>query len=370
MSGGENGWGAGPAEHWRALVPPDRLLAWMDENGLGRGPLRDIEPLTGGTQNLLLRLKREDRGYVLRRPPLHPNSDGNATMRREARVLAALAGTDVPHPAFIAACSDPDVIGAAFYLMQPVDGFNATVGLPALHAGSPAVRHGMGVGIVDALATLASVDHRAVGLGDFGRAEGWLERQVPRWQALLDGYRRYEGWSGPHGISGIDAVARWLEVHRPSAYEPGILHGDYHLANVLYRPDGPEIAAIIDWELVSIGPPLLDFAWLLATWPGPGGSGPLPMVRVEPWDGFPSAGELVSRYAARTGRDLEHLAWYAVLACFRLGIILEGTNARAAAGLAHRGTGDALRRAAVGLFERALDWMERSDRTGDLFTPG
>ena len=349
---------------WQALVPPERLLAWMDEAGLGRGPLEEVEPLTGGTQNVLLRFRRDGRSYVLRRPPLHPNQDGNATIGREARVLAALAGTDVPHPGFIAACADPDVLGAAFYLMEPVEGFNPTVGLPALHAGSVSVRRAMGEAIIDALATLSRVDHRAVGLGDFGRADGWLERQVPRWRALLDSYRRYDGWLGPAGIPGVEEVARWLEARRPGACAPGILHGDYHLSNVLYRPDGPEVAAIVDWELVSIGPPLLDLGWLLATWPDPNGQGPLPMIRVEPWLGWPEPRHLVRRYAEATGREPEDLAWYAVLACFRLGIILEGTQARAAAGRADPTTGDLLHRATIGLFERALGWMESREPWG------
>ena len=125
---------------WRTLADPERLLGWMDSQGLGEGPLENVQTLTGGTQNLLLKFERAGRGYVLRRPPLHPRMDGNATMQREMRALGALAGTDVPHPGLIAGCQDASVIGCMFYLMEPIDGFNATVGMPPLHAGNPAVR--------------------------------------------------------------------------------------------------------------------------------------------------------------------------------------------------------------------------------------
>ena len=134
-----------------------------------------------------------------------------------------------------------------------------------------------------------------------------------------------------------------------------MIHGDYHLANVLYRFDGPELAAIVDWELTTIGDPLLDLGWLLATWPEGGEAG---NVSVTPWDGFPTADELVERYAGQTDRDLTHMRWYGVLACYKLGIILEGTHARAAAGKAEQATGEALHNQTLGLFRRALRWID------------
>ena len=126
------------------------LQAWMDEQGLGSGPLEAVQRLSGGTQNILLRFTRAGRDYVLRRPPPVLRANSNETMRREARALAALAGTGVPHPGLIAACPDETVIGAAFYLMEPIDGFNATQGLPVLHAGDAAMRGRMGLAMVDA----------------------------------------------------------------------------------------------------------------------------------------------------------------------------------------------------------------------------
>ncbi|HEY2751750.1 phosphotransferase family protein [Phenylobacterium sp.] len=341
---------------WRGLVDLDRLAAWMDARGLERGPIEEAVRPPGGTQNILIRFRRASRWFMLRRPPLSPRFNGSETMRREARVLGALAPSEVPHPRLIAACPQEDVLGAAFYLMEPIEGFNPTVGLPALHAGDPGVRRGMGLALVDGIAALGRVDHVAAGLADFGRAEGFLERQVGRWKKQLASYNEYEGWAGPGEIEGLDEVGAWLEAHRPQSFRPGIIHGDYHLANVLYRFDGPQLAAIVDWELTTIGDPLLDLGWLLATWPED--SGPeAGAVSVKPWDGFPSAAELVDRYADQTERDLSAIHWYGVLACYKLGIILEGTHARAAAGKAEVETGERLHAQTLGLFRRALRWI-------------
>lgn len=346
-------------EHGAAQAPEgvdlERLTGWMDAQGLGAGPLDDVERLTGGTQNILLRFRRGERMYVLRRPPVHLRGDSNETMRREARVLAALAGADVPHPGLIAACPGEDVIGAAFYLMEPVDGFNPTQGLPPLHAGSEAVRRRMGLSLVEGIAALGALDYRERGLDGLGRIDGYLERQVSRWKAQLASYAEFPDWEGPGGIPGVERVAGWLDAHRPPSFEPGIIHGDYHLANVMYRRDSGDLAAIVDWELTTIGDPLLDLGWLLATWPlddrADGAA-----VSVRPWTGFPTAAELVEHYRPRTRRDMAHLDWYAVLACYKLGIILEGSHARASAGKAPREIGDRLHAQTVSLFERALRW--------------
>lgn len=337
-------------------VDLDRLTVWMDGQGLGSGPLEDVNLLGGGTQNVLLKFSRAGRGYVLRRPPPHLRANSNETMRREARMLAALKGTAVPHPELIAACPEEDVLGAAFYLMEPIDGFNPATGLPPLHAGSADIRHRMGLALVEGIAALGALDYRERGLEGFGKVDSYLERQVARWKSQLDGYAQYAGWPGPSGIPGVDEVATWLERHRPASFEPGIIHGDYHLANVMFRHDGPELAAIVDWELTTIGDPLLDLGWLLATWQEsetPREFG----VNIQPWGGFPSPTELVEHYRPRTHRDMSAIDWYAVLACYKLGLILEGTFARACAGQAPKETGDRLHAHTVSLFERALRWI-------------
>jgi aminoglycoside phosphotransferase (APT) family kinase protein len=344
-------------ETWQQLVDLDRLGAWMGGQGLGRGPIENPSPLTGGTQNILLRFQRDGRAYVLRRSPRHPRGDGNVTNRREARVLGALAATEVPHPKLIAACSSEDVIGAAFYLMEPIDGFNATVALPPLHAADAAIRRQMGFALVDGALALGRVDHIAVGLGDFGKSEGFLERQVPRWRALLESYHDYKEWPGPLEIPGIAEVADWLTRHTPKQFTPGLLHGDYHLANVMFRNDGPQLAAIVDWELTTIGDPLLDIGWIMATWPDLDGH-TTSEIGITPWTGFPQIDELVAHYAAGSARDTSQIRWYGVLGCYKLGLILEGTYARACAGLASKATGDRLHKSCIKLFQRALGWLE------------
>ncbi len=245
--------------------------------------------------------------------------------------------------------------GAVFYLMEPVDGFNPTVGLPELHAGDAAVRHGMGLSAVDAIAALGAVDHVAVGLGDMGHPDGFLERQVPRWLDELASYDRHDGYPGPD-IPGLDEVAAWLDAHRPGSFRPGISHGDYHLANLLFRPDGPEVAAVVDWEMCTVGDPLLDLGWLLATWPSGGDGGVAGAIGTA--GGLPTAVELIDRYAERSDRDLTNIAWYEVMACFKLGIVLEGTHARAFAGKAPVEIGDLLHATTVVLFTRALERID------------
>ena len=332
------------------------LAHWMDEHDLGEGPIVDVVRLTGGTQNILLRFRRQDRRYVLRRPPPHLRKNSNETMRREARMLAALAGTAVPHPALIADCADEHVLGAAFYLMEPIEGFNPTTGLPPFHAASPQIRHRMGLALVEGIAALGALDYRCLPLTGFGRPENYLDRQVARWKTQLASYAEFSQWTGPGEIPGIDQVADWLDAHKPKAFEPGLIHGDYHLANVMYHNDSAELAAIVDWELTTIGDPLLDLGWLLATWPE-SDEPSADSVSVHPWAGFPKAEELVEHYRSRTVRSLVDLDWYAVLACYKLGIILEGTHARACAGKAPRETGDLLHAKTVALFERALRWI-------------
>jgi aminoglycoside phosphotransferase (APT) family kinase protein len=216
--------------------------------------------------------------------------------------------------------------GAVFYLMEAVEGINP-----------------------------GAVDHVAAGLADVGRPDGFLERQVPRWRAQLRSYGDVPGYPGP-GLPHVEEVARWLEAHRPATFRPGLVHGDYHLNNVLLATARPRVAAVVDWEMCTVGDPLLDLGWLLVTWPvdadelpaGPVAGGPLAEA-----GGLPTPAELVEAYARHSERDLSAVAWYTVLAGFKLGIVLEGTHARAHTGQADRDTGERLHRAAVGLLARS-----------------
>ena len=330
---------------------------WMSREGLGDGPIESVTSIVGGTQNIMLRFTHAGRDYVFRRGPQHLRPVSNSVILRETRVLRALADTDVPHPALIAVCEDTSVLGdAVFYLMEPVDGFNAGSELPALHADNAGIRHDMGLSMADAIARLGAVDHIAVGLADFGKPDGFLDRQVPRWLSELESYAKFANYPGPD-IGDVDAVATWLRDRQPSTFSPGIMHGDYHAANVMFSRTGPELVAIVDWEMCTIGDPLLDLGWMLATWYRPGDQPPLPNVFMSA-GGLATPDELVARYAQNTTRDLSKIDWYTVLSCFKLGIILEGTNARAAAGLAPKEIGDVLHTATVRLFERAMATMD------------
>jgi aminoglycoside phosphotransferase (APT) family kinase protein len=332
----------------------EAVTEWMSQQGLGDGPLEDVSKISGGTQNIMLRFTRSGRPYVLRRGPKHLRPRSNVVIMRETEVLAALAGTDVPHPHLIASCADTDVLGdAVFYLMEPVDGFNAGEELPPPHSGDPAVRFEMGLSMADALAKLGAVDYAAVGLSDFGKPTGFLERQVPRWLSELESYQEFENYPGPD-IPGVDDVATWLEQGRPSAWTPGIMHGDYHAANVMFSRTGPGVVAIVDWEMCTIGDPLLDLGWLLATWGQSAAFGGTLFDK----GGLAGTDDLVERYARNTTRDLSHITWYTVLACFKLGIVLEGTQARASAGKAPKEVGELLHETTVRLFEQALTLME------------
>jgi aminoglycoside phosphotransferase (APT) family kinase protein len=336
-----------------SVLDRSAIAAWMDEQGLGCGELGEFAPLPGGTQNVMAMFSRSGRRYVIRRGPRHLRPRSNQNITREMTLLEALGSTEVPHARLIASCRREDVLhGAVFYLMEPVDGFNAAVSLPASWLADRDIRHRMGMSLVDALADLGSVDYEQAGLAGFGKPDGFLERQVPRWMSELESFSRLAGYAGPE-LGDVDSVANWLADNRPSVEQPGILHGDYHVANVMFAHDRPEVAAILDWEMSTIGDSVLDLGALLAVWPLADGQPDLIGSAYALAGGLPSEGELVARYAERSGRDVTAIDWYAVLGCFKLGIVLEGTYARAHAGQADMATGERLHATALQLFERA-----------------
>ncbi|MGW5309694.1 phosphotransferase family protein [Nocardia thailandica] len=328
------------------------ITAWMDAEGLPGGPVGAVAAIGGGTQNIMLRFTRGDREYVLRRGPKHLRPKSNEVIAREFRLLGALDGAGVRAPHVIAACPDDGVIGAVFYLMDPIDGFNPQTELPALHAGDAEIRRQMGLSAVEAIARLGGVDYAALGLADYGRPDGFLERQVPRWLGELESYGANEGYPGPE-IPGVARIADWLERHRPAEWTPGILHGDCHLANMMFEYDSPRVAAMVDWEMSTIGDPLLDLGWQLATRPEPGTAGAGLMGTLGQVGGLPTPAEMIEHYGRFSDRDLSAVTWYTVLACFKLGIVLEGTHARAFAGKAPKQIGDFLHAVTLELFDQA-----------------
>lgn len=335
------------------LLDAERLGDWVRQHGLGPGEIKGVRVLGGGSQNVLVRFSLGEQRFVLRRPALHARPDAARTVAREAQVLAALARTDVPHPRLAAPAEESsDVIGAPFYVMEYIDGFHV-LDMPDHAVGDPASRKSMSLALVDALARLAAVDPASIGLGGFGRLEDFLERQVPRWARQLESYAEFDGWPGPSCLPGIREMAAWLEAKRPACFAPGLMHGDYHIGNALFRrrPQGYEVAAIVDWEMAALGAPLLDLARLLVSWPDASGQSSLSLP--VDWAGFPPREELMARYQLRTGCDMSQLPWFEMLACYKLAIILEGTHARACAGLASADAGSRLHASALKLLDRA-----------------
>ncbi|WP_397584742.1 phosphotransferase family protein [Sphingorhabdus sp.] len=335
------------------VINVDRLAVWMREKDYGDDPITSVRLLKGGTQNILLSIEMGRARVVLRRPPINPRPGSDRVILREAQILRALAQTDVPHAKLIALCEDESVIGVPFYVMEEVEGFNATNGLPPLHENDHEMRRQMGFEFIDCIAALGALDHRAIGLGDFGNPDGFLQRQVARWQKQLAGYSDFNGWPGWATPEDVDYVSSYLMANQPDGFSPGILHGDYSLGNVLFSNSSKTINAVLDWELTTIGDPLVDLGHIVATWQGSGGPD-LTVLRVEPWHGFPGLEEIIGRYGEQSARDLSNIGWYIVLACYRLAIIIEGTFARSCAGLASKEDGILLHENAVRLLARAM----------------
>jgi aminoglycoside phosphotransferase (APT) family kinase protein len=300
-----------------ALVDPVRLAGWMDEQGLPGAGVPELAFIMGGSQNEIYSVRRGGAHYVLRRPPGVVPPGRNKTMLREYRVLSALNGTDVPHAHAVAVCEDESLMGSTFYLMEHVDGWSpvSVSTWPAPFDTDPAARAELGTAVIDGIARLARVDWRARGLEGFGNPDGFLERQVDRWLSHLASFQIRE-------LPGVDVAAAWLRTHVPATFEPGIIHGDYQFANVMFGHERPgHLAAIVDWEMSTIGDPLLDLGWVLQSWPGDESNR---MSAYGDLSGMPARDEMLELYARVSGRPVDAIDYYVVLARFKLGIVLEG----------------------------------------------
>ncbi|MFL6025228.1 MAG: phosphotransferase family protein [Marmoricola sp.] len=340
------------------VVDLDALTGWLHAQGLGSGPVTDATLLAGGTQNILVRFSIDDQVHVLRRPPRNPRPKSAANLLREARILGALTDQPVPSPALHATCADESVLGAPFFLMEAIDGFHAASDVPELHLSRADLRRRMGLSAVEGIAAVAALDHEDLGLADFGKPDGFLERQVGRWLGELASYAEHDGYD-PASFPDVTAISGWLEAGIPTTFRPGIVHGDFHAANLLFCHDSGEVAAILDWEMATIGDPLLDLGWFVATWPSDRAPAVSAAVgRLAHAGDLASRAELIEHYASRSDRDLSRVDWYGVLACFKLAIVLEGSYARACAGKTDQGVGDFLRSMALALVEQAHLFMD------------
>ncbi|MEO9256159.1 MAG: phosphotransferase family protein [Tepidiformaceae bacterium] len=283
--------------------------------------------ISGGKSNLTYKISSPTESWVLRRPPLGHVLPTAHDMSREFNVLDGLSKTDVPAPRTVALCLDTSVNGAPFYVMEYREGVILAEELPDDYATTPEERKALSMGLIKTLAQLHAVDYNAIGLGEFGRPAGYIERQVRRW---------HEQWerSKTRELPEIDEVIRRLRNALPESPAPTIVHGDYRLGNMMMDFDEPgRVVAILDWEMATLGDPLSDLGYTLLYWTEPddppeaiAGS----MVTAEP--GFSSRAELINEYARLTGRDVSHVDFYTVLAAYKLAVIIEGIHARFLAG--------------------------------------
>jgi aminoglycoside phosphotransferase (APT) family kinase protein len=352
------------------------LARWIRDNDLpGAGEDLTVDLIAGGRSNLTYRLGFRAPGeplaagapvwhLVLRRPPLGHVLPTAHDMTREYRVLSALYGTAVPVPRPVALCQDTDVIGAPFYLMQWVDGVVFRTSADARQL-TPEQAGLICEGFAGMLATIHGLDVSAVGLDGFGRPEGYMARQLARWQ------RQWE-LSVTREMPGYAELVARLTEGLPAEGGPGVpraggtagtlVHGDFRIDNMLIKPaPEPEIAAVVDWEMSTLGDPLADLGLSLVYWTEAGEEDLLPRgvgASVTTGPGFLTRDQIAARYADLTGRDLSRLDYYMAFGCFKLAVVLEGIHARF---LQHKTVGEGFERegqAVATLIARAHGFLD------------
>ncbi len=308
------------------IEDPARLREWMAGAGLpDLGELRGVQLIAGGRSNLTYRIDLDGGPIVLRRPPLGHVLPTAHDMSREYRVLSALSGTAVPVPRPLVICQDTDVVGAPFYLMQHVDG----VVLRTLEDGERLdARQGTELSdlLASMMATIHGVDTEVVGLSTFGRPDGYLARQLARWQ------RQWE-LSNTRPMPGYDELVARLAAGLPASGEGTLVHGDFRLDNTLVTLGTPAtIAAVVDWEMSTLGDPLADLGLTLSYWAQAGDDAEWlstnGLAAVTSLPGFYSREQFAARYAELTGRDIANLGYYIAFGHFKLAVVLEGIHAR------------------------------------------
>jgi aminoglycoside phosphotransferase (APT) family kinase protein len=302
-------------------IDVERLATWMDEAALpGKGEPLTARFLSGGTQNVIYELTRGDERCVIRMPPPGAPADRDKGILREWRIIEALDGTEVPHTAAVGVCADASVLGRPFYLMGFVDGWSPmdTHGKwPEPFDSDPSTRPGLSYQLAEGIALLSKVDWQSKGLQDLGRPDGFHERQVDRWTGFFERIKARE-------VDGLDVATAWLRAHRPLDFVPGLMHGDYQFANVMYRDGAPaQLAAIVDWEMGTVGDPKLDLAWMVQSWPEDTSSDAAADSGYVDMRGMPSRDQVVAHYAEVSGRQVDDLDYYLVLAKWKLAIVLE-----------------------------------------------
>jgi len=337
------------------LADVGKLTAWLDAQGLGLGAPLEHRFISGGSQNEIYELRRGDLHCAMRIPPPSAPADRDNGIVREWRIIEALDGTDVPHTEAIGVCTDPSVLGRTFYLMGFVDGWSPMATgsrWPEPFDTDLEARRGLAFELVEGIARLSKVDWRAKGLHDLGRPEGFHERQVDRWTAFFERIRGRD-------LPGFDEAAAWLRSHKPIDFIPGLMHGDYQFANVMYDHGAPaRLAAIVDWEMGTVGDPKLDLAWVVHNWPDdPDAPSAITYVDLT---AMPTSAELLAYYSQRSGRQVDDIDYYCVLAKWKLAVVLEQGYQRASADSTLQAFGPIV----LGLMREAAELAETSDYQG------
>jgi aminoglycoside phosphotransferase (APT) family kinase protein len=308
------------------VIAVDRLATWMDEVGLpGKGEPITAGYVSGGSQNEIYEIRRGELHGAVRIPPPTAPANRDEGILREWRIIEALDGTDVPCTPALGMCADTSVLGRPFYMMGFVDGWSPmnSKGWPAPFDTDLEARQGLAYQLVEGIALLGNVDWKDRGLHDLGRPDGFHERQVDRWTAFLE---RIKG----RALPGFDVAAAWLRAHRPIDYIPGLMHGDYQFANVMFEHGAPaRLAAIVDWEMGTVGDPKLDLGWVLQGWPDDTKAPEVSGQGYADMYGMPSRDEIAKHYAEASDRQVDDLDYYLILARWKLGVVLEQGHQRA-----------------------------------------
>ncbi len=288
------------------------------------------ELISGGRSNLTYFIRSSHGEWVLRRPPLGHVLPTAHDMAREYRVITALGSTNVPVPKTVLLCEDQSIIGAPFYIMERAFGVVVHEDLPEGFAPVPADRRRMSEAFVETLVRLHAVDYDAVGLGSFGRPDGYLERQIRRWGEQWDRSKTRE-------LPELEELRRRLQLALPASPAPTIVHGDYRIENMFFAEgDAGQVNAVLDWEMSTLGDPLTDLGYALMYWVEAGDSA-VRQAAIEKGvvtmnQGFMTRAELVAEYEKRSGRPVANIEFYSALASYKLAIIVEGIRARYLAG--------------------------------------
>jgi aminoglycoside phosphotransferase (APT) family kinase protein len=339
-------------------IRADHVSEWFGAHIAGAEPPLRFELIVGGHSNLTYRVDdTAGRRFVLRRPPLGAVLATAHDMAREHKIVAALGPTDVPVPPALGLCQDESINDAPFYVMAFVEGPVIIDAELARKHYSESQRRTLGLDMVDVLAKLHAVDPDAVGLGDLGRKEAYVARQLRRWHKQWEQSKTRE-------LPAMDEVHEALQANIPEQVGATVVHGDYRLGNMISSADA-KIAAVLDWELCTLGDPLADVGYMLNHWLEPGEAGPTARgAAMSPSlaGGFPTREELLQRYAERTGRDVSGIAYYSAFQFWRSAAIVEGVLSRYLKGvMGGQADTDAFRKQVDGMAAAAL---ERVNQTG------